>query len=319
MDDDDQEVITLKPNQKRCPRGYSRKKGDKRVCVRKSIKLSVMNSKNLDNTDKKPSPKGDNNTIQLKKGNKRCPAGYTRKKSDKTMCVRKTKTTMKKIDSASINATNGRKNMANQSSKSGDIYVASMILRGKRAELPDHLNNALKVNVTSAQRTLNQHRIDFSPMTGIEGGYKGYFCFENYWQAGKVFEDVERDKQLDWWKKQPKGKRRYPNSKGKRVLHAEFNGVEYDYVNSRKNIYVPEYYELAKNTKSMKELEKVLAGGKDIVVFDFDGPRKQNGDNTYRKVTIDMLKEEINAVKFPFGHGYIVAATIKGIKPSEYI
>ncbi len=23
-------------------------------------------------------------------------------------------------------------------------------------------------------------------MTPIEGGYKGYYCFENYWQAGKL-------------------------------------------------------------------------------------------------------------------------------------
>jgi len=42
------------------------------------------------------------------------------------------------------------------------------------------------INVTSAQGKENPNRKAFSPMTEIEGGYKGYYCFENYWQAGKV-------------------------------------------------------------------------------------------------------------------------------------
>lgn len=69
----------------------------------------------------------------------------------------------------------------------GKVYVASMIMRGKRAELPKELDNAVKVNVTSAQRTNNPYRVDFSPMTAIPGKYKGYHCFENYCSRGKYF------------------------------------------------------------------------------------------------------------------------------------
>ena len=195
----------------------------------------------------------------------------------------------------------------------GKVYLASMIMRGKRAELPKELDDAVKVNVTSAQRTNNPYRVDFSPMTAVPGKYKGYHCFENYWQSGKIIQDMNREKQLQWWKKQEKGKRRYPGSKGIRVLHAVFNGEEYDYVNSRKHVYVPEYYELIKNTNSLKELIEMRNNGQNIVIFDFDGPRKENGDNTYKEVTLEMLMEEIHNVRVPFGHGYIIGAAINGI------
>lgn len=54
----------------------------------------------------------------------------------------------------------------------GKIYIASMNLRGKWATPIDF--DSIKVNVTSAQAKLSKNRIDFSPMTPIENGYKGY-------------------------------------------------------------------------------------------------------------------------------------------------
>ena len=123
---------------------------------------------------------------------------------------------------------------------------------------------------------------------------------------------IERNS--SWWKAQDKGKRRYPGSKGKKVLHAIFNGIEYDYVNSRKFVYIPEYYELIKSTQSLKSLVEHRNSGKDIVVFDFDGPRNENGENTFREVTNEMLMEEVDYTKYPFGHGYVVAAAICGFK-----
>ena len=145
----------------------------------------------------------------------------------------------------------------------GKVYVASMIMRGKRAELPKELDNAVKVNVTSAQRTNNPYRVDFSPMTAIPGKYKGYHCFENYWQSGKIFQDGDREKQLQWWKKQEKGKRRYPGSKGVRVLHAVFNGEEYDYVNEDGTV---EKWKLPKSVDEVKaEIQEMIdIGNKEI-------------------------------------------------------
>ena len=77
-----------------------------------------------------------------------------------------------------------------------------MNLRGVRAKPPHE--DVVKLNVTSAQRKDSEERIAFSPMTTVEGGCKGFYCFENYWQSGKVFEGVDRDKCVEWMKRQEK-------------------------------------------------------------------------------------------------------------------
>lgn len=101
-------------------------------------------------------------------------------------------------------------------------------MRGKWAEKP---LNAQVVNVTSAQAKFSTNRNTFSPMSPVYGGYKGYYCFENYWQAGKVYETIDRKQQIKWWKDQISGKRRYPNSKGKKVLYADHgDGKKRNYI-----------------------------------------------------------------------------------------
>lgn len=65
--------------------------------------------------------------------------------------------------------------------------------------------------------------------------------------------------------------------------------------------------------------KKQVENGKDIVVYDFDGPRLSNGKVTCLELTVDLLREKINDTSFPFGHGYIVASWFKGIIPEQYI
>ena len=103
----------------------------------------------------------------------------------------------------------------------GKIYIASMNMRGKWAESID--NNSIKINVTSSQSKKSQNRISFSPMQEIIGGYKGYWNFESYWQSGKVYESISHEITKKWWKQLKEPKRRYPNSKGKKVLYAQFD------------------------------------------------------------------------------------------------
>ena len=71
----------------------------------------------------------------------------------------------------------------------GKVYIASMNLRGARGVKLDP--ESLNLNVTSAQAKLSLDRRDFSPMTPIEGGYKGYWNFESRWQSGKIFEGLD--------------------------------------------------------------------------------------------------------------------------------
>ena len=190
-----------------------------------------------------------------------------------------------------------------------------MNMRGIRATPIDA--NSIKINVTSAQAKNNINRISFSPMIPVIGGYKGYWNFESYWQSGKVYEGIPREITVEYWVTLTEPKRRYPKSKGKNVLYATWDGiVRYDYITSRKQVYVPEYYDMVKDR--IAPLREKFLSGQSITVYDFDGPRN-GADVACMEITIPMLIEKINDPTHPFGHGYIVAAAIAGFAPADYI
>ena len=201
----------------------------------------------------------------------------------------------------------------------GKVYLASMNLRGEWATAPA---GAVKLNVTSAQGLANKNRRDFSPMTPIEGGYEGYWNFEAFWQSGKVFEGIAEDKVKTFWRNVKEAKRRYPGSKGKKVLHARFEHApdeKMDYITSRKKVYVPRYIELIKDREMTLHWKAEIEKGKNVVIYDFDGPRAVDGSVLCMEVNVDLVREKINDTQFPFGHGYMIAAWLKGISPEEYI
>ena len=199
----------------------------------------------------------------------------------------------------------------------GEIYIASFKLRGEWAPLP---RGTTRVNVTTCQRKAHPYRRDFSPMHPRE--HKGYYCFENYWQAGKVFEGLDRKKQQAWWKKLQKCKRTYAGpgkDKAKRVLYSIYpDGKQRGYIDSRKEVYVPEYYKIINKTESFNDLVERVNSGESFTIYDLDGPKKADGSPDVKKVSIELLREKINDARFPFGHGYVVAASVLGILPKEY-
>jgi 3,4-dihydroxy-2-butanone 4-phosphate synthase len=74
-----------------------------------------------------------------------------------------------------------------------------------------------------------------------------------------------------------------------------------------------------KDTEMALHWKKEVDAGKNIVIYDFDGPREDDGDVTCIEINEKMLKEKINDTRFPFGHGYIVAAFLAGIENSKFI
>ena len=160
-------------------------------------------------------------------------------------------------------------------------------------------------------------------MTPIEGGYKGFYCFENYWQGHKRFsdgnhlEDQEaRDKYVEYWRNLQAPKRK---GKFKRVVDAMYeDNIPRDYIDARKNIYIPQYYELMIESESFLKLMKMVEKGKDIAIYDLDGPRGEDGSIQCLEVSLELLREKVNMTEFPFGHGYIIAAALCGFHPSDY-
>ena len=200
------------------------------------------------------------------------------------------------------------------------VYIASMNMRGAWAPKP--AANLTVINVTSAQGTANKNRRDFSPMT--ESNYLGtdgvsYYNFEAFWQSGKIYEDIPEAKTKAYWRAVKEPKRRYPGSKLKKVLHAKWENEEMDWVTSRKKVYVPLYHEYMKDKEQALFWKEQVKKGVDVILYDFDGPRLPTGEPTSALVTKELLQEKINDTRFPFGHGYIVAAYLAGIEQEEFI
>lgn len=214
----------------------------------------------------------------------------------------------------------------------GKVYIASMKMRGKWAPRP---KNCVVINVTSMQGKGSVFRRDFSPMSPVNGdggedrdkgedrdegedGYKGYYCFENYWQSGKVYEGLDDSRAKQWWKNLKEGKRRYPLGKGRKILHSNFDGKIRGYIESRKEVYVPEYYDLIQGREGLLKCLEMVQKGQDVVVYDFDGPRDTDGEPVCLEVDLKLLRSKIEDPTFPFGHGYVVAGCLLGLKPSDY-
>jgi hypothetical protein len=215
-----------------------------------------------------------------------------------------------------------RRKNRQQKRKMGKVYIASMNLRGKWADSPD---SAQKINVTSAQGKASKNRRDFSPMT--ETWYKSpfdgteFYNFEAFWQSGKVYDGVPEEKTKKFWKNVREPKRRYPGSKGMKVLYAKWDGnpEKMNWVDSRKRVYVPLYHDMMKDTEMANEWKKIVEEGVDVVIYDFDGPRLADGGVTCKEVDLEFLREKINDTRFPFGHGYVVAAYLSGIPINKFI
>jgi len=194
------------------------------------------------------------------------------------------------------------------------VYIASFKLRGKWAECPEE---CVKLNVTSCQSKKSQARIDLSPMSSSTS-YKGFYCFENFWQSGKRFSHLnhedkeEHEKYVNKWKNLEKGKRKILVGKYKpfdALFETEFD-KPLEYVESRKKVYIPIYYKLVKKTETIKKYKKMLKKGKSICIYDVDGPKDDNGNPLCVKFDDETWEKYLNDTKYPFGHGYTVAAIL---------
>jgi hypothetical protein len=215
------------------------------------------------------------------------------------------------------------------------VFIATKGFRAARAPVEfEHIS----VDVTSAQHKNSDNRKAFSPMHVFGPPYKApdgmeYACFEHYWQSIKVYDDdmYNHTKAKEWWRTQKAAKRRYSGPgavrkvNGKNVRSAVKFAVDerfkrpLGYVESRKLVYVPDYISKIKDEPRLRALRKMVCdGGKPIVVWDFDGPKTDNGAPACLEVTLTLLREKIADERHPFGHGYVVAAALLDIGSEAY-
>ena len=226
-------------------------------------------------------------------------------------------------------------NKTSSSDTPGRVFVASMNLKkpGKRPVCGLSEDEFVSLNVTSAQAKDGKNRLAFSPMTEVPGGFDPtnpngerkdkYHCFENWWQSLKAIEGIDFEKATQKWKKFEEPHRRFPGSKDKKKLYSLYNGRQYGYIDSRKDIYVPQYHKYILSREISRDqlayYRNQLKEGKNVIVYDFDGPRTEDGGTTCLEVSEAMLNAKINDPVFPFGHCFVVAAELAGIPLSKYV
>jgi len=189
-----------------------------------------------------------------------------------------------------------------------------------------------------------------------ENGY----IMENVWQFGKVYEKVPNsvqrysrwDKTIIWeypeqihvennkitkeyyqWRQlgmENKFAVRYPvgmKARSTVLYYLDEDGSKYDWIESRKKVYLPLYTRLAKQTQEFQELKKMLNNGVNLLIIEPDGPKQQSleyyqekygvSENFIKGGSILVNKKNmeimLNDERHSFGHGYCLALALLDI------
>lgn len=128
------------------------------------------------------------------------------------------------------------------------------------------------INVTSRAKS------PFSPFFHGTSEPLKSIRMENAWQFSKVYPEHDRNGHptkawFDWHQRglQDKWAHRYPMGKGAVPLYTWFKGQKLDYVEARKQLYIPLYLNMLSHIPdAINELVQ-LAQTTDIALWDFDG------------------------------------------------
>ena len=100
-----------------------------------------------------------------------------------------------------------------------------------------------------------------------------------------------------------------------------------DYIETRKQIYVPIYCKLVKKQPAFSKLKNRLAAGENLLIIEVDGPHQESlryyreqyqADDTFIEddtmlATDENLMVMLYDPKHPFGHGYCLAMALLGL------
>jgi len=228
------------------------------------------------------------------------------------------------------------------------VVVGQRPGRGSSAKYPD-LEGFVRIDVSSG----SMKNLDGHPCTEMSPLYLGPVIdeegnsairFENYWQYTKAYPQLghldDKGNVNDTWKKwklngfkllkktknTAKGIRTPPEvsklKKDKTIKswapsYAVHKGQKYTYIEARKNIYVPIYHDLVTKTKSFQKLKELVDNGTKVILVEPDGPPLRDYPSGMLANEENLVKM-INDPKYPFGHGYVVAAALLEIPIEKY-
>ncbi len=137
--------------------------------------------------------------------------------------------------------------------------------------------------------------------------------FENLWQFSKVYEhqwdEILKKPNKYWHEWRDSGYSnlrayRYPMGKSRVPVCSWWDGVALDYIEARKQIYMPEYAKNVIKTDSYKKLLDLYAFGVDIVLLDYDA---------YDHEALGMtLIDVANNRERKMGHAFVLLMLLTG-------
>lgn len=171
---------------------------------------------------------------------------------------------------------------------------------------------AFVINTTSTSTTWAR---GLSPMiVGPVDLYNGYQSknVENAWQYAKVYPyHVDNNGNptqayFDWaekgWNKAWAD--RYPSGKNAIPLYSYWDGKKLDYIDARKEIYIPLYSSAVVKTQAFQTLKTFCSKHSNVALFDIDGYDYESLGMTFEDV--------INNKDRRMGHAFILAMLLEG-------
>lgn len=210
------------------------------------------------------------------------------------------------------------------------IYIGS-----KRRGLPHAYREGVRnIDVTSGSMNIVDYdgeRVPVKTLSPLKGTLPKitaddglvYHNFELWWQSQKIYPELGHCVKMggrwillpaffQWrikWANETVGKRRLPRTKGKVPIGAYHGGKIVDYQQSR-HYYLTKYCQAVRNLPAFKALKDTVSGGRDIMIIDLDGPPLAQYPDGH-EVTWEFLSQMYTRLDVPFGHGYVVAGTLK--------
>jgi hypothetical protein len=163
------------------------------------------------------------------------------------------------------------------------------------------------INTTSSSKDWGRQLSPFFLGPVKINNNKTSFNLENAWQYSKCYKefidenDNVSDKYYKWahngWN--TKWAVRYPMGKGASPLFSLWNGKRLDYIEARKEIYIPLYIEAVRKTEAYKKLKQIYKEKGKVVLFDFDGYEFEMTKTNFNEVVDNPHKK--------MGHAFVLA------------
>lgn len=146
----------------------------------------------------------------------------------------------------------------------------------------------------------------------LYGGYQAK-NMENAWQFAKVYQhhvDSEGNPTADYfhWAKEGWNSQwafRYPMGKGAVPIYSLWDGDKLNYIEARKNIYLPLYAKAVVKTKAYQTLKTLYLDKGEVSLWDFDGYDYLSLGKSLQDVLYDPKRK--------MGHAFVLAMLLQGM------